>query len=391
MASSPLLIGLFFPPTVGYFGDVVMGVQEFVKGGAKWVLEVYPSFEIAVASTTSWAPDGILVSNTDGDWLGLINRLNVPTVQIGGPVMAGVPRVTTDNLAIGRIAATHFLESGFRHFAFAGYRGTDWSDERLLGYRQQLRQSGYDAASFEADHGELVARAVTGPITRWLAELPKPVALFAAHDRAAMLCANACTFLQTRVPEDIAILGVDNSLLECGFATPELSSIMGSARRVGYEGAELLHRLMGGTVAAPTREIKVKPGGIAVRQSTDVLAIDDHDLVAAIRFIRRRSSAPIEVGDVAEAVMISRRLLERKFATLLGRTPRNEILRTRLANAKTLLVSTDLQAIDVALQSGFPSASKFSAVFRRETGISPIEFRRLYGTHVRSAAKPTRL
>ena len=375
---------MLFAPTVGYYADVVTGVQQAAGEAGNWSVEICPSFEAAVEATRGWTPDGVLVGGAGEDWPGLLGRLGCPAVQIGGPAMADVPRVTTDNHAIGRMAATHFADRGFTRFAFVGYARTDWSDERLSGFRQVLAAAGRDCATLQADRGELAASAVTGLLADWLAALPKPVALFAVHDRAAVLCANACAYLGLRVPEGVAILGVDNNLVECGFARPALSSVMGSARRIGYEGAALLQRLMDGG-DPPGRDLKVPPAGVAVRPSSDVLAIDDADLVDALRFIRRHAAEPIRVADVAEAMLLSRRLLERKFRAHLGRSPREEILRVHLEEARTLLASTDLPLVDVAVRSGFPSASKFSAVFHRETGLSPSAFRRMYGTPVKAA------
>jgi LacI family transcriptional regulator len=181
-----------------------------------------------------------------------------------------------------------------------------------------------------------------------------------------------------RVPDDVAILGVDNSVLECGFTTPPLSSIMGSARRVGYESAALLDRLIDG--APPPKEpLLVPPAGIARRQSTDVLALSDPDLVAALKFIHQHANEPIDVSDVTSAVLVSRRMLERKFTRILNRSPREEIRRAHIARAKSLLVNSNQQVLHVAMESGFPSASKLSAVFKRETGVSPTVYRRLYG------------
>lgn len=386
MPNTPREIGLFIPATVGYFGDVIAGVQEFARSKGDWVIEVCPTLDITIASTRTWTPHGILVNSSDGNWPSLLRKLSAPTVQVGGPEIPNIPRVTTDNYAIGQMAAGHFLERAFKQFAFCGYESLDWSRQRESGYRDGIAAAGHDCISFLGVMGEIYAGAITGALAEWIRSLPKPIAIFAAHDRAAMLLANVCAYLRTRVPEDVAILGVDNSLLEIGFASPPVSSIMGSARRVGYEAAVILDGLMNGQ-RAPRGSVLVPPAGVAVRQSTDVLAIDDPDIIAALRFIRENASTDIEVSDVADAVLVSRRALERKFKTLLNRTPGSEILRSHIAHAKMLLVTTDTSVLDVALQSGFPSASKFSAVFRREVGITPTNFRRLYGMHGTTSAR----
>ncbi|HEV7300888.1 MAG TPA: DNA-binding transcriptional regulator [Tepidisphaeraceae bacterium] len=381
----PKQIGLFLPPTLGYFGDVVLGIQEYARSVGNWVVEVCPTIDIARATCESWVPDGVLVSGMDGDWRAFLPNLNTNIVQIGGHAIEGVARVSTDNFAIGRTAAEHFLERGLRRFAFCGYDQTDWSDEREAGFGQVLSARGLEYIPFRGKLGEIFAGAVTGSLAAWVRSLPKPCAIFACHDRAAMLLANACAYLKVHVPEEVAILGVDNDQLECGFAWPPISSILGSARRVGFEGAVLLDELMRGATK-PEQSFFVPPAGVAVRQSTDVLATDDADLRAALRFIREHATDAIDVPEVVNAVLISRRKLERKFRDILNRTPHEEILRARTAHAKMLLLSTRLSVLEIGLQCGFPSASKFSTVFTREVGVGPKLFRRLYST--RSAADP---
>jgi len=238
------------------------------------------------------------------------------------------------------------------------------------------------------------ASTVTGDLADWAARLPKPIGVFACHDRAAMLLGRACASAGIDVPEDMAILGVDNNPVECNLTNPPLSSVMGSARRIGYQGSILLDALMrGGAVedAAlqsdspqiasphPNSALRVAPAGVAVRGSTDIYATDDPDLLAALRFIKEHAGEPIEVRDVAKAAIVTRRMLERKFAHILGRSPRQQILLAHIERAKELLINTDLSMLDVALRSGFPSSSKFSTVFRRETSHAPMAFRRLYG------------
>jgi LacI family transcriptional regulator len=374
-------ICLFLAPTAGYLEDVALGVQEYARGNSKWMIEICPTFEAANATTRKYRPHGVLVASNGGVYTSLIRRLNLPAVELGGEARLGVPVVSTDNQAIGRMGAEHLRDLGFSHFAYCGYRHQSWSLEREQGFRAALHIPADHYFNYQAGDGEIFVGTVATSLADWVRKLPRPIAILACHDRVAMLLANACSFLRIRVPDDVAILGVDNSMLECGFTTPPLSSIMGSARRVGYESAALLDRLIDGA-PAPKKPLLVPPAGIARRQSTDVLAIADPDLVTALKFIHQNASEPIDVSDVTTAVLVSRRMLERKFIRILNRSPREEILRAHLARAKSLLVTTNQQVLQVALDSGFPSASKLSAVFKRETGVSPTVYRRLYGMAV---------
>src|SRR5262249_34380650 len=151
---------------------------------------------------------------------------------------------------------------GLQRFAFVGYDRVDWSTEREAGFRERLSASGCTCTAFRAGTGELFAGAVGGALSGWVRGLPKPIAVFACHDRCAMLIANACAQLRVAVPQEVAIIGVDNDLLHCGFATPGISSIMGSSRRVGYEAAELLDQMMQGK-SVPKDSVLVTPAGVA--------------------------------------------------------------------------------------------------------------------------------
>jgi LacI family transcriptional regulator len=373
-------IGLFFPPTLGYFADVVMGVQEFARGEGNWSVEVCQNLPIARAVTRQWRPDGALVNLSDGDWAPLLKQLDIPVVQVGGAPSPSLPGVLPDDSAIGKLAASHLLDCGFRNLAFCGYRHLAWSTQRADAFRLAIQRSGRNCDVLLGGLGEISTQSVASLLAPWIRRLSKPVAIFACHDRVAMLVGNACSLLNLKVPDEVAILGVDNNPLECGFTAPPLSSVMGSARRIGYQAAELLCSLMRGA-KVKNKPILVAPAGVAARASTDVLATDDPDLAAALRFIRANAGEPIDVSDVAEATLVSRRMLERKFQTALDRSPRQQILISHIELAQTLLIDTTLSTLAVAMRSGFPSGSKFSAVFKRETGLAPTTFRSLYGNH----------
>jgi len=378
-------IALFIPPTPGYLSDVVSGVQECARALGNWAVETCYSLPLAEAHMSFWKPDGILLNATDGDWAPLIRRLGIPTVQIGGNAIPGIPQVRTDNAAIGELAAKYLLERGFSRFACMGYAYVEWSQNRRNAFERMLKSRGFESLVFEGQRGWIHANQVTGRIADWVRTLPKPIAVFACHDRAAMLLGHACAHLGIRVPEDVAILGVDNNLFECGFTHQPISSVMGSARRIGYHAAAMLDQLMHGR-PVESKLLLVQPAGVETRASTDIFAVADPDVAASLRYIEKHADAPIMVKDVAKAVFATRRMLERKFKDLLHSSPRERILLAHLQRAKRLLIHTQLSMLDVGLRSGFLSGSQFSTVFKREIGIGPTEFRRLYG--VSTAAAP---
>jgi LacI family transcriptional regulator len=382
-------IALFLPLSPGYFSDVVAGVQEFASRDGVWSTEVCSTAKDAEATLKSWRPDGILLNAIDNQWSQLLASCDVPIVQVGGEPMQGVPRVMTDNTAIGTLAADHLVERCFTNLAFVGYKRFEWAMQRRDAFRQRALDLGKNYLEFCAEFEQLHTARVADTLAGWVTSLPKPCAVFACHDRVAMLIGHACTVAGVDVPKELAILGVDNSLLECGFTRPTLSSIMGSARRIGYEASALLSQLMSGTAVSMVPK-RIAPAGVAVRPSTDVFASDDPDVRAALAYIDSHLGDPFSVAEMARDLMCTRRMLERKFADVLCCSPADQILRSRIARAKTLLIETTLPILVIAGECGFPSGSKFCAVFKRETDITPLSFRKYYG-NPRTVSGTTRI
>jgi LacI family transcriptional regulator len=171
----------------------------------------------------------------------------------------------------------------------------------------------------------------------------------------------------------VAVLGVDNDELFSALSPVPLSSVILNPRRAGWEAAALLARMMGGEAVEPAEHF-IEPLGIATRQSTDVLAVGDPEVVEALRFIREHACRGIGVGEVLRHCALARRSLEMKFRSLLGRSPREEIVRVQVGRAKELLAGTKLPIADVAGRVGF-EAAYFSVVFKQQTGLTPREYR----------------
>ena len=205
-------------------------------------------------------------------------------------------------------------------------------------------------------------------------EMKGPLGVFVCYDGRARHVLEACQLRGWTVPDEIAVLGVDNDEVLCELCTPPLSSVQPNARRTGFEAAELLSRMMRGE--KPGRMTRrVEPVRVVERQSTDTVAVADAKVAAAVRFIREHVGDGIDVGDVLRAVPMSRTLLERKFQAALGRSPHREILQQRIARARHLLAESEVSIAVVAELAGFGDASYLSVVFRRETGESPRSYR----------------
>jgi LacI family transcriptional regulator len=196
----------------------------------------------------------------------------------------------------------------------------------------------------------------------------------ACYDIRGQQVLDACRAAGWAVPGEVAVIGVDNDELLCDLASPPLSSVIPNAHRAGYEAAALLDRMMAGKRIAATARL-IAPLGVAARQSTDVLAVDDREVARAVQFIREHASEGINVSDILQAVPLSRRVLEQRFQRLLGRTPRQEILQVRLNRVRQLLTETKLSLYQIAERTGFEHVEYLSVVFKRETGLTPSRYR----------------
>jgi LacI family transcriptional regulator len=241
--------------------------------------------------------------------------------------------------------------------AAAGHAADHFYERRRRSYRQRGRLLVLDER-----------------LRRWLQALAKPVGIFAGHDVWALQVVEACRFAGLRVPEDIAVVGVDNDDLLCELARPSLSSVIVPAERVGYEAAALLDRLLAGQ-QPPRQPVFIPPPGVVSRQSSDVLAIEDPVVAQAVRFLRDSAHLPLRVADVLRAVPVSRRALERRFQAVFERGLAAEIRRLRIDKARQLLAESDLPMNRIAERSGFSSQYQLSRAFRREVGTTPTAYR----------------
>jgi LacI family transcriptional regulator len=228
------------------------------------------------------------------------------------------------------------------------------------------RRRGDRAAAWAIEQRELAA---------WVRSLPKPAGVFCCYDIRGRQILEACRSINLRVPDDVAVIGVDNDQVLCELAEPPLSSVIPDTRRTGYLAAQLLEKLMSGRAVQPTMNL-VEPLGIATRQSTDVLAIEDQEVSAAVQFIRNHACEGITVDRVLDAVPISRRMLERRFKRIVGRTPHDEIVRVQVERARQMLRGTDLPLKTIAERIGLRHGEYLSVLFKRATGIAPGAYRR---------------
>jgi LacI family transcriptional regulator len=279
---------------------------------------------------------------------------------------------------IGRMAADHLLDRGFQQFAFCGFTGHEWSRKRADGFVKRVRSAGFPCVPYESPWGGPDAPAwekEQAAIGRWLTMLSKPLGVMACNDVRGQHVLDACQRSGICVPDEVAVVGVDDDEVLCELCNPPLSSVTPNAQRIGYEAAALLAQLMAG--AAPdVQEQLIEPVGVTTRQSSDVLAIDNPQIAAAIRHIREHACRGLSVPELLKYVPLSRTVLERQFRKYLGRSPQAEIRAVQLKRARELLVQTDMGLRHIARLVGFEHPEYLSVVFKRESGETPGEYRR---------------
>ena len=363
--------------------EVVRGVCRYAREHGTWHL-----FGTGVGAAGIWEPvdltlqwrgDGVIafvLGPSDGQKLLDIGHpvVNVSSRQFDLPFAQVVP----DNVAAGRVAAEHLLERGYTSFAFCGFAGHGYSAERHAGFAAAVREAGHPLAEYHADpdlERDWTWQREQADLTRWLRSLALPVAVAACTDVRARQISEAAQRIGLAVPDQLAMIGFDNDEMVCEMANPPLSSVEMNYEQVGYQAAALLDRLMRGE-PAPAQPRRIAPGSVVTRASTDILAIDDPAVAAALRYIWQHAHRPIQAAEVVAHVPASPRVIERRFKQIVGRTLHEEIQRVHVEKAKQLLAQTTLPAYEVATRSGFHDAKHLSRVFKQATGMTPLAHRR---------------
>lgn len=332
----------------------------------------------------NWKGDGIIARIETDAIAAVVRRMRLPTVDVSAArKVRTIPWVETNDRELARLAARHLIDRGFRSLAFCGEPHFNWSKWREEHFLQIADEAQCECHVFHGKSPSERDYSWTGERRRlraWIQSLPKPVGVMACYDFKGQQLLDLCREMDIAVPEQVAVIGVDNDARLCRLCTPPLSSVIPDTHRTGYEAAQLLDRMMQGEKVG-TDGVLIPPLGIAERQSTDVYAIDDPDIAAALRYIREHACEGITVADVLQAVPLSRRMLEHRFLKLVRRTPHAEIVRIRMERAARLLRETDLSLSEIAARSGFADANYLSVAFKKQMGIPP----RAYRTDVHTA------
>ncbi len=366
-------VALLIETSNSYARGLLEGIIGYVRAHDPWSiwLPEQRRGESPPEWLARWQGDGIIARIETAEIARAVARKRLPVVDVSAArPLSTVPWVETDDAAIARLAVEHLVERGFRRLAFVGDAQFNWSRFREEHFVARCASAGATCHVFQPPR-----KSTPDALKRWLAELEKPVGVFACYDIKAQQVLDACRELDLAVPEQVAVLGVDNDPLLCNLCTPPLSSVVPDANRTGYLAAELLDRMLAGH-PVPAQAHLLPPLGVETRHSTDILAIEDSDVAAALRIIRERARDGIDVNDLLRTLPVSRRVFETKFRKLVGRTPHEEIVRVRLQRVQQLLRETDLSIAEIAPRVGFDHPEYLTVAFKRSFGITPSQFRK---------------
>lgn len=329
--------------------------------------------EWVVQWAKQWKADAI-IGRWDDRKMHLLDRLDIPVVLQNNRSRSDVfSNLTGDYDSTGRMAAQYFRKKLYTEYAFFGIRDIVWSEERCKGYEDEiLRYNGHFHSYMEDTSGD-----DRDKIVEWLEKLPKPVALFCCDDAHAQFVTETCKIAGIRVPEDIAILGVDDDDLLCSISDPQLSSIQMDVERGGYMTCKLLHQ----SILEKNRKafnVSIAPLGIKERASTSYLNVVDPHVLRLIKSIDSNYNRELKMEQLLQAVPLSRRSIEMRFKKATGYTIYQYLLSVRVEHLAYLITTTDRPYVDLAYEVGFRDFSNVSRTFRKYKGCTPLEWRRRY-------------
>ncbi len=357
--------------------SLLRGIAHYARHRGPWEFyweprglgEVWPRMRALEAQ-------GIILRDVEG--VKDVAALGIPAVVVGHSreAIPGLANVVTDSARVGQLAAEHLFGCGLRHFAYCGEQSTPWSQERGRSFRENLATKGLPVAFYRTTG--VKSPQARFALRRWLQSLPRPAGVLAENDDYAQRVMESCKSAGIRVPDEVAVLGVDNDELVCEFAAPPMSSVALDFERAGYESAQVLERLMLHR-SVPARPILVVATRVVARQSTDILATDDPAVGRALRFIREHSQKMISVGEVARASGVSRRTLERRFHAVMDRSVLKEIRQRRCERIARLLIETNLSVAQIAEALDFKNQQHVARYFRAEKQATPLHYRKQHG------------
>ena len=302
-------VALLIEASSSYARGVLRGIHSYLREHDPWLIYLLEA-EFPRLFNENWKGDGILVHIQSRQMFQSIRRTGLPVVCVGGLKEVGsAPNINADDALVAKLAVDHLLERGFKHFGFYGDNRFSWSVRRKESFAELTSKAGYPCNIWLGAgvnrRDEFYWEQEDEQLSDWIRQLPKPAGVMTCADFHAWRLLEICRRLNVAVPDDVAVIGVDNDELLCDLATPPLSSVRLDTRRIGYEAAKMLDRWMAGK--PPRMSVRIPPLEVAARQSTDVLAVSDGEISHAVRFIRDHACEGIKVGNILRCATIAQR------------------------------------------------------------------------------------
>ena len=366
--------------------DFLRGIAQYAHLYGPWAFHSKPKFYLNSPSSAilrkqikEFDPDGIVVSDTEN--LDVVLSLNKPTlIHTFKADRYNAPTIVGDVAQTGQMAAEHLMGLGIHNFAYCGMGNYYWSKGRYESFRKTLATAGFSTAYFELNMQTVNTslRKEQQRLTDWIAGLPKPAGVMNCADDCSQYTIEACKTANVEIPNEIAIIGVDNDDMVCDLSDPPLTSIALDFAKAGFEAAELLDKLISNETPESTF-ITVRPSHIEIRASTDILAVEDPDVAAAVRFIRQHANRLIQIEDVLTEVTCCQRMLHQKFMQTFGHSLYHEMRTARVERIAKMLRETSMPITEIALKLGYNSYNHISRYFKQTMKINPLAYRKRFG------------
>ena len=360
--------------------QLIIGIARYARLNGPWSFYKEPiGLKSSIPHLTNWKPDGIIMRDS------LITKellkLKIPTILAihNSSYPKNLPVIKTDSRSIAKMANEHFIEKGFKCFAFCGFENYDWSNERKSYFCRFNGEYSYQTHVYSSPNTRAIYdwEKEQRHVSEWIKILPKPVGILACNDDRGQHILEVCKLSGLKVPEDVAVIGVDNDPMICEIGDPPLTSIALNVESAGYEAAKLLDQLINGK-KMKGQQIMVTASHIVQRQSSDILAVNDSEVASAIRFIKGNAKNKILVKDVVKTTGLGRRTLEQRFRKTIHRSIYDEIRKVRVEWITKLLMETDLPISHITALFNFTDVEHISRYFKKEKGIGLRQFRNLH-------------
>jgi LacI family transcriptional regulator len=365
-----------------YGRGLLRGIARYSNMKGPWTFYNEPGDQYrAIPNLKNFKADGIITRLSQKTSLKKLESTGLSAIAIGlRKPIPGLANIEPDSEKIGKMAAEYFLRKNFTNFAYCGIEDMKGSQDRKIAFKKTIEASGYKTNIYEIPLAKLSNSwdQQQHKMADWLKSLPKPAAIMAYNDDQGRRIITACSTVDIKIPYEVAILGVDNDSLVCDLTTPPLSSINLNIEKAGFEAAKLLDDMIS-KKTIKNNKIIVNPTHIVTRQSTDILAVSHKQVANAIKFVRENSKKDLQVDDVVDATVLSKRGLQRAFKVCMGHSIHNEITQARLEQLTALITETDLPLSEIAKLLDFRSINRISRFFKNNKGINIRDFRKKYG------------